>query len=95
MPPLPHFPLLESPLDNDKVLSLIKRALAEVAPNRKADFDSVQLDTTIESLGLDSIATMEMVGFLEEEVDATFPDEDLAQVNALNDLAKLITSGRL
>ncbi|NCG17935.1 MAG: hypothetical protein GWP91_02855 [Rhodobacterales bacterium] len=82
-------------MDNDKVLSLIKRALAEVAPNRKADFDSVQLDTTIESLGLDSIATMEMVGFLEEEVDATFPDEDLAQVNALNDLAKLITSGRL
>lgn len=82
-------------MDNDKVLSLIKSALAEVAPNRKNDFENVTLDTTIESLGLDSIATMEMVGFLEEEGDTTFPDEDLARVNALSDLAKLLTNGRL
>jgi len=86
---------MEPYVDNDKVLSLIKSALAEVAPKRESDFANVTLDTTIESLGLDSIATMEMVGFLEEQVDSTFPDEDLAQVNALSDLAKLVTNGHL
>jgi len=73
-------------MENEQILSLIKEALAEVAPTRKADFANVQLETSIESLGLDSIATMEMVGFIEESVDSTFPDEELAG---------LITSGRV
>ena len=47
-------------------------------------------DQTIEDLALDSIATMEMVGFLEDRVEATFPDEDLAQVNSVRDLANLV-----
>ena len=31
-----------------------------------------------------------MVGYIEEELGVTFPDEDLAQVNRLEDLAGLI-----
>ena len=79
-------------MTDDKILSLIKEALNEVAPNRKADFASVQLGTEIEALGLDSIATMEMVGCLEESTDTTFPDEELAKVSKLSDLANLIRS---
>lgn len=79
-------------MDNNELLGLIKDALTEVAPTRKKDFANVSLDTQIESLGLDSIATMEMVGFLEEQVDATFPDEDLTKVTSLGDLATLIKS---
>lgn len=79
-------------MDNNELLGLIKEALAEVAPTRKNDFTSVDLNTKIEALGLDSIATMEMVGFLEEKIDATFPDEDLTKVNSLGDLATLIQS---
>ena len=33
---------------------------------------------------------MEMVGFVEERLECTFPDEDLAQLNTFNDLANLI-----
>ena len=79
-------------MDNAELLGLIKEALVEVAPTRKKDFANVELNTQIEALGLDSIATMEMVGFLEEQVDATFPDEELTNVNSLGDLAKLITT---
>ena len=50
----------------------------------------MQLATEIQSLGLDSIATMEMVGCLEESTDITFPDEELAKVSKLSDLANLI-----
>lgn len=73
-----------------EIITLIQQALADVAPNRTADFADITTDTTIESLGLDSIATMEMVGFLEENVDKTFPDEDLTQVTKVGDLATLI-----
>lgn len=77
-----------------QIIALIQDALADVAPTRKSDFADITTATTIESLGLDSIATMEMVGFLEEKVDATFPDEELTQVTKVGDLANLIRTGR-
>ena len=40
-------------MDNDQILALIKDALAEVAPNRKADFANLSYDQKIEALGLD------------------------------------------
>ena len=82
-------------MDDAQILNLIKEALFEVAPNRKEEFEDLTIDTTIEDLALDSIATMEMVGFLEDKTEKTFPDEDLAQVNALEDLASLVRNGRL
>jgi len=82
-------------MDDAQVLNLIKEALFEVAPNRKEEFEDLTIDTTIEDLALDSIATMEMVGFLEDKTEKTFPDEDLAQVNSLEDLASLVRIGRL
>ena len=79
-------------MTDSEVISLIQKALAEVAPKRVSEFSEIGLETTIESLGLDSIATMEMVGSLEDQVEATFPDEDLTEVSTLGDLAKLIRS---
>ncbi|MCK6506342.1 acyl carrier protein [Myxococcota bacterium] len=76
------------------ILSLVKDALNDVAPGREADFAKVTLDSKIEELGLDSIATMEMVGFLEEQVEATFPDEELAKVASIRDLTVLIRASK-
>ena len=81
-------------MNDTEVIALIQEALADVAPNRTGDFENIAPETTIDSLGLDSIATMEMVGFLEERVDATFPDEELTQVSKIGDLASLIRTGR-
>ena len=82
-------------MTDSEIIALIQSALAEVAPNRTADFADISLDTKIEALGLDSIATMEMVGFIEERVDATFPDEELAKVQRVGHLAGLIKGGRV
>ncbi|NOY26286.1 MAG: hypothetical protein GXP62_10480 [Oligoflexia bacterium] len=81
-------------MDEAKILDLIKEALNDVAPGREADFAKVTLTSTIEDLGLDSIATMEMVGYLEEQVDATFPDEDLAKVSSIMDLTALVRASQ-
>ena len=77
-------------MNDVQILDTIKKALNEVAPNRSADFEKITTTTTIESLGLDSIATMEMVGVIEEDCDITFADEDLTTVTAIADLANLI-----
>ncbi len=82
-------------MNDTEILVLIKSALAEVAPDRIADFENIGLGTKIESLGLDSIATMEMVGFIEERVDATFPDEELAKVQLIGHLAGLVKGGHV
>jgi len=82
-------------MDNDQILALIREALVEVAPKKKADFDGITMDTNIEALGLDSIATMEMVNFVEERIDATFADEELAKVQTIRDLAGLVKGGRV
>jgi acyl carrier protein len=37
---------------------------------------------------------MEMVGFVEEALGVTFPDEDLARVSKVGDLATLIREAR-
>ena len=83
-------------MDDAQILKLIKEALFEVAPSRKEEFDEeLTFDMSIEDLALDSIATMEMVGFLEDKTEKTFPDEELAQVNSIQDLASLVKFGRL
>jgi len=82
-------------MSDEETIALIQRALAEVAPTRTADFASIQMQTKIEDLSLDSIATMEMVNYIEENIDATFPDEELAKVQRIGDLAGLIRGGRV
>ena len=86
---------LENKMNDAQVVTLIQEALFEVAPGRKADFAGLTLGATIEELNLDSIATMEMVGFLEDKTDNTFPDEELARVKSVGDLASLIRHGRV
>jgi acyl carrier protein len=78
-----------------QILDLIRAALDEVVPDRGDEWAIVELDRTIEELELDSIATMEMVGSLEEKTDTTFPDEELPKVSTLRDLATLVQKGRL
>ena len=77
-------------MNDESIISLIQEALFEVAPNRVDSFKNLTLETTIESLSLDSIATMEMIGFLEDKVETAFPDEKLATVTTLADLASLV-----
>ncbi len=81
-------------MSDAEIIGIIQEALADVAPNRVGEFDGITVETTIESLGLDSIATMEMVGFLEEKVDTTFPDEELTAVTTIGHLANLIRTGK-
>lgn len=73
-----------------QILELVKKALHDVEPERTTDWAEVTLDRTIQSLELDSIKTMEMIGFLEDHTDVVFEDDDLSRVQTLEDLVFLI-----
>lgn len=77
-------------MTDTQVLDLIKAALFEVAPARVADFQRIGLDTRIDALALDSISIMEMVSFIEDQIEVVFPEDRLAKVQNIGDLAGLI-----
>jgi len=81
-------------MKQEEILALVRQALGEVAPTRKADFVGITAETRIDALGLDSIATMEMVSFIEERIEVTFPDDELARVQRVGDLVALIQGSR-
>lgn len=80
-------------MNDTQILALIREALFEVAPTRSEEFATVELETTIDDLALDSIALMEMVGFIEDKVETTFEEDELATVKKVADLARLVRAG--
>jgi acyl carrier protein len=80
-------------MDNDQILTLIRQALGEVAPARKAEFAAITEDTRMDALGLDSIASLDLVRFIEEHIEVTFPDDELARVQKVGDLVGLVRRG--
>ena len=77
-------------MNDDRILTLVTAALDNVAPGWNKDQKPLDMRLKMKDLSIDSVSTMEMVGYIEEELGVTFPDEDLAQVNRLEDLAGLI-----
>jgi len=77
-------------VNDTQIIELIKSALDEVAPGKSAEVTAANMSMKIRDLAIDSVVTMEMVGFIEDKIGATFPDEDLAQISKLSDLADLI-----
>ncbi len=73
---------------DQELLSLFAEAAWEVD---QREFEDLSLDTRISDLGVDSVALLEIFGYVEEELDVYLPQEDLAQVKTLRDLGALLT----
>ena len=69
------------------VIALFQKAALEV--NGK-QLTGLKADTVISKLGLDSVAVMELVSYFEEKLTIRMPDEDLASIQTLGDLDKLV-----
>ena len=85
-----HFRLgqaLKKDAEEPSQVTLLRRAAWEIASKELGDLNA---DDRLSSLGIDSVATMEMIGFFEEELNAHFPDEDLARVQTVGDLLTLL-----
>ena len=74
-------------MSNVDVIGLFKQAALEV---HGRELDALEATTEISTLGLDSVAVMEMTGCLEERLKIRIPDEELAEVETLGELDTLI-----
>jgi acyl carrier protein len=76
------------------VLELFAQAAWEV-DNRK--LTGLTRETVISALGMDSLATMELVALFEEKLSLRIPDEQLSRIRTVGDLrdaiAELVPAG--
>ena len=70
------------------VIALFQKAALEVSGKQLSGLTN---ETVISKLGLDSVAVMELVSYFEEKLTIRMPDEDLASIQTLGDLNKLVT----
>jgi acyl carrier protein len=71
-------------------LDLIKEALRDASPRLAAEFDHLTHETSLSSIPIDSIARMEMVAYIEDEIERPLPAEELRKVSTLGELASVI-----
>jgi acyl carrier protein len=74
-------------MSNVDVIELFKQAALEVHGREMGALDAT---TEISTLGLDSVAVMEITWCLEERLKIRIPDEGLAEVETLGELDTLI-----
>ena len=76
------------------ILDMFKQAALDV-DNRK--LPQLTRDTVIATLGMDSVAVMELVSYFEEKLGVRVPDEELARIRTVGDLrdtvARLLPPG--
>jgi acyl carrier protein len=75
-------------------MNLIKTAISAVDPSKTAKAANIRPDMEIRELGLDSVATMEMVAHLEEKLETQFSDEVMIRIQTFGDLVALIDNTR-
>ena len=82
---------MPQPID---VLDLFKQAALAV-DNRK--LPNLTRDTVISTLGMDSVAVMELVSYFAEKLGVRIPDEELGRIRTVGDLrdtiARLVPPG--
>ena len=69
------------------VLEMFKQAAFEV-DNRK--LPELTRETVIATLGMDSVAIMELVSYFEEKLSIRIPDEELTRIRTVADLRDTI-----
>ena len=77
-------------MTDPETLALIKEALVYVAPDKEHAFAQATLDSDLADLGIDSLAAVEIAGYVEDRLGVTLPDDELAQVHSLDGFAALI-----
>jgi acyl carrier protein len=74
-------------LETIDVVEMFKQAAFEVDHRRLPD---LKADTVIATLGMDSVAVMELVSYFEEKLEVRIPDEELSRIKTVKDLRDAI-----
>ncbi len=70
------------------VVQMFSEIAAKVEKNRKLPV--ITSETSVSSLGIDSVSMMEIVGSIEDELNISIPDEKLAQLQTVKDIERVV-----
>lgn len=73
--------------DEQVIMELFKKAAWEFD---QRDLDDLERSTRISDLGIDSVSMVEIVGYLEEDLDFYLPDEKLMDIETIGDLTDIV-----
>jgi acyl carrier protein len=73
---------------DDEIIGLIKQALVTASPEHAGA--TLTLESTLSELGISSIMALEIAANLEEKLNIRLPDDELAPLNTIGGLVKLI-----
>lgn len=76
--------------ESQAIIDLLKRAFLYARPEHTETAQRITLDATMEELGIDSLAALEMSGFIEEQLDVQIPDDELVAIRGMRDLARIV-----
>ncbi len=79
-------------MNDAEILAVIREAVVFAVPELAGR--ELKTDETIGQLGISSIAVLEIVGYVEDKLGIRFPDDELAQLNTIGELANLIRAHR-
>ncbi len=79
-------------MNDAETLDVIRDAVAFAVPELAGR--ELKTNETIGQLGISSIAVLEIVGYVEDKLGIRFPDDELAQLNTIGELANLIRAHR-
>lgn len=74
------------------VLEMFSAIVKKVEPGKT--LPTLTNETKIASLGIDSVAMMEIVGCIEDELNIVIPDEKLARLQSIGDIEKVVAEQR-
>jgi acyl carrier protein len=77
-------------MTDDQILDLIRESVQSSMPELAVQAAGITFDTSLTTVGLDSVGMLEAAAYIEDKLAADFPDDQLARVETVSDLAALI-----
>ncbi|MFW6051952.1 MAG: acyl carrier protein [Myxococcota bacterium] len=74
-------------MDRTKLLQMFRTTASEVA---EQDFGEVGEEADIASMGVDSLAMLEVVGEMERQLEIQIPDDQLVGIQTVSQLLDLV-----
>lgn len=75
-------------MTDSEILGLIREALVAASPEHANV--NLTMESTLGEVGISSLTALEIAGYIEEKLNISLPDGELAPLNTIGGLAQLI-----
>ncbi|MDA0322340.1 MAG: acyl carrier protein [Verrucomicrobia bacterium] len=78
-------------MTRDEIISKLRDIMKE-STEKPVDWSTVSGESTIESLGFDSLSILDLIYDIQQEFDAEFDAEQLVSIQTVGELAEFLSS---